>query len=92
MGIHICLEDCERNDVREWDWLRQADDRSFPSLIDWAKCTYKDEGSEYFRPTNLVELANKVNNTGWPQCSIDRYIHLLTLIEQNCGYWLHFSI
>jgi hypothetical protein len=89
MGIHICLYKNEE-DHPEWDYIRQANDRDFPGIIDWGKVTFcNGEEDDYFRPKNIDELREKINNTDWD--NKERYLKLMDLISRDADCWLYFS-
>lgn len=94
MGLHICLYK-NGEDHPDWDYLRRGNDRNFPHLIDWDKTTYQkvhkypEEDENYWRPTDLIELRQRIISTGWGD--IDRYLHLVNLIENDPEVYLYFS-
>lgn len=93
MGINICLYK-NGEDHPDWDYLREGNDKNFPSLIDWGVIVYQ-KGSSYwddrqhFRPTDIDALKQRVISTGW--YDIERYLHLISLLENDEDCWLYFS-
>ena len=91
MGLHICCN-IDDQDHPDWDYLRRGNDRNFPSLIDWENTIRKVDsyGEEIgFRPTDMDSLKQRLLDKGWDD--EERYLHLLSLVENNENVWLYFS-
>jgi hypothetical protein len=88
VGIHICLMK-DGEDLNGWDYIRQGHDRDFPDLINWDEVEFKDQDFDCWRPKDIGELKTRINNTRWEDKG--RYLHLVSLVEDNPDYWIYFS-
>ena len=86
MGVHICIYDESGNDVKEWDRLRQANDKQFPELTDGIPYEEVEHG---IRLKEFEVLRNRIKSTDWN--NKDRYLLLVDLLENNESYYLYFS-
>lgn len=93
MGLHICLYTKDGEDHPEWDYIRQGNDRNFPSLIDWDKVEDPSfelwEEPEGFIPTDIDALRQRIIDTDWDDK--ERYLHLIDLLVNTKGSYLYFS-
>jgi hypothetical protein len=98
MGIHILIQSIHTfDDHPDWDYLREVNDRHFPGLISKVEVVRLhldgvDDNSfynKYFRPKNIKEVRDLIDNTNWENKS--RYHKLLNLLEEDDDYFLKFS-
>lgn len=92
MGIHISLYNAEGKQHPDWDWVRHAGDRDFPS---WTADLPRQEGDprnclleDTFRPLQIdlwraVLPPDRVNP--------DRFPLMLDLLEADEQWWVSFS-
>lgn len=99
MGIHLCVEDDNGNEVKEWDSLRQGNDRDFANVVwswqlEWDEridqsglSSYEYDDMVGMRPKDICVFRECIKRQNWKY--EQRYLHLADLLEK--GYWFYVS-
>lgn len=93
MGINIIVykDRYKRVEKKDWDTLRQWNDRDFPALASDLECERCDDPEDFiFRPKDVNTLRERIKATDWPEGSKARYLKLCDLVEQ--GNWIYYSV
>lgn len=87
MGIHICVYGPDGGDHPDWDWIRYAGDRDFPSVISGLPA--KELYGRVFRPADFKIWREAIAKVDWPNPG--RFEGLMDLLEKNPKYGIYFS-
>jgi hypothetical protein len=89
VSVSICLL-IQNDDHDEWDYASHEYDSDFADLlVDWQEVEYKDKDKLIWRPLDIEDFRDRIENTNWDADSKERYHVLLDLIEDEPDCWIY---
>lgn len=94
MGLHISLYNSKSQDHPEWDFGRMEGDEEFASLVGRSMDMFPllERGtieSPLYRPADFGKWREGIHLSSVP--NKNRFLNLLSILERDTDYWIHFG-
>lgn len=90
MGIHISLHRLQGNysiEHPDWDWVRHAGDRQFPSVLHANPMVQAPDDDQLLRPKDVNQLREAINASGIDQP--ERFHQLADILDREPNTWIY---